>query len=163
MSSFSRRTCLTLLSALPLAACGFTPVYAPGGAGDVLRGQVLVEPPETRTDFLLVARLEDRLGRSSAPRYALTFDTEIDERGIAITGSNDITRINLTGVTRFRVTEAGSDVQVHAGQVQTFAAYSTTGSTIATAAAERDAEERLMVALADQIVANLLSSAGRWS
>ncbi|WJY22355.1 LPS assembly lipoprotein LptE [Fontisubflavum oceani] len=163
MSLSDRRTFLTLLAAAPLAACGFTPVYAPGGPGDVLRGQILVEPPETRTEFLMVARLEDRLGRASSPRYAMTIDTVIDERGIAVTGSNDITRINLTGATRFRVVEAGTDVQVHAGRVQTFTAYSTTGSTIATAAAERDAEERLMIALADQIVSNLLASASRWS
>ncbi|WP_227285762.1 MULTISPECIES: LPS assembly lipoprotein LptE [Paracoccaceae] len=163
MSLSDRRTVLGLLAAAPLAACGFSPVYAPGGAGDALRGQILVEPPETRNEFLLVARLEDRLGRAGSPRYALTLDTDVEERGIAVTGSNDITRINLTGTTRFRVVEAGTDVQVHAGSVRTFTAYSTTGSTIATAAAERDAQERLMTALADQIVSNLLASASRWS
>ncbi|QBY01836.1 hypothetical protein E2K80_14795 [Rhodophyticola sp. CCM32] len=163
MSLSDRRTVLTCLAAVPLAACGFAPVYAPGGSGSVLRNQILVEPPETRAEFLLVARLEERLGRADSPRYAMTLATTIVARGTAITGSNDITRINLTGTSRFRVVEAGSDVQVHAASVRSFTSYSTTGSTIATATAERDAEERLMVALGDQIVSNLLANAGRWS
>lgn len=163
MSSSDRRTFLGLLAALPLAGCGFAPVYAPGGPGLALRNRVLVEPPLDRLEFALVARLEERLGRAGTPGFVLTHETSVTERGIAVTGANDITRYTLTGEVDFVVTEAGSDVQVYADSVSTFTAYSTTGSTVATAASERDAEERLMVALADRIVSRLLSSAARWA
>ncbi len=163
MSSSDRRTFLTLLAAAPLAACGFTPVYGPGGAGTALRGRIRMEPPDTRLGFALVSRLEERLGRADAPDYVLTYNLEVSERGIAITGTNDITRINLSGTLSYAVTEAGSDVQVAAGQVSTFSSYSTTGSTVATAAAERDAEDRLMAALADQLVSRLLATSSSWT
>jgi hypothetical protein len=61
------------------------------------------------------------------------------------------------------VTETASDVQVQAGEVSTFTAYASSGSPVATAAARRDAQERLMIALADQIVARLLAGADAWA
>lgn len=163
MSSSDRRTFLTLLAVLPLTACGFTPVYGPQGAGTALRDRLRIEPPDTREGFVLVARLEDRLGRAAAPTHVLTWDLESSERGLAISGTNDITRVTLTGSLRFRVTEAATDVQVQAGTVSTFTAYSTTGSPVSTAAARRDAEDRLMVALADQLVSRLLAGASGWA
>jgi LPS-assembly lipoprotein len=163
MSSSDRRTFLTLLAAAPLAACGFTPVYGPNGAGNALRDRLRIEPPDTRLGFVLVARLEDRLGRAQAPTHVLTWDIETSARGLAITGTDDITRINLNGTLTFAVTEAGSDLRVQSGEVSTFTAYSTTGSPVATAAARRDAEDRLMVALADQLVSRLLSGVPDWA
>lgn len=163
MSSSDRRTLLALLAVLPLAGCGFAPVYGPGGAGNALRGRLRVEPPDTRQGFVFVARIEERLGRTDAPDHVLTWDIDTTERDLAITGTNDITRINLNGTLRFRVVEVGSDVQVQAGEVTTFTAYSTTGSPVATASARRDAEDRLMIALADQLVSRLLAGAANWS
>ena len=46
------------------------------------------------------------------------------------------------------------------GRVTAFTGYSATGSTVATAAAQRDAEARLAVILADMIVAQVLMRAG---
>jgi len=163
MSLSDRRTFLTLLAALPLAACGFAPVYGPGGPGTALRGRLRIEPPDTRQGFVLVARLEERLGRAEVPSHVLTWDLETSQRDLAVTGTNAITRVNLTGTLRFRVTEAGADVQVQAGSVSTFTAYSTTGSPVSTAAARRDAEDRLMIALADQLVSRLLAGAASWA
>lgn len=148
---------------LPLAACGFTPVYGPQGAGIALRDRLRIEPPDTREGFVLVARLEDRLGRATAPTHVLTWDITRSQRDLAITGTNAITRINLAGTLSFRVTEAATDTQVQAGSVSTFTAYSTTGSPVSTAAARRDAEDRLMVALADQLVSRLLAGAAAWA
>jgi len=163
MSSSDRRTFLGLLAAAPLAGCGFSPVYAPGGAGLVLRDRVEVAAPDDRLGFVLVSRLEERLGQSASPDYVLNYVIETRESGLAITGTNDITRINLTGRVAFTVTEALTGVQVHAGSVSSFSAYSTTGSTVATATAERDAEDRLMTILADQMMSRLMASAGRWT
>ncbi|MEQ8367163.1 MAG: LPS assembly lipoprotein LptE [Roseicyclus sp.] len=162
MSLSDRRTFLTLLAAAPLAACGFTPVYGPRGSGNALRGRIRIQPPDTRLGFELVSRLEDRIGRATAPTHVLTFDIETDDRNLAITGTEDITRVNINGSVTYRLTESGSDVQIEAGTVSTFTAYSTTGSPVSTTAARRDAEDRLMIALADQIISRLLSDAGTW-
>ena len=163
MSSSDRRTLLTLLAAAPLAACGFAPVYGPGGAGHALRNRLAIEAPDTRLGFVLVARLEDRLGRADMPTHRLTWQISTGARGLAITGADDITRMNVTGTLRFTVTEVATDTPVHSGEVSTFTAYSTTGSPVSTAAARRDAEDRLMIALADQLVSRLLSVAPGWA
>ena len=69
MSLFNRRSLLAL--PLALAACGFTPVYGPQGAGSKLHSQVLVQEPSTQAGYLLVRHLETQLGRSGATaRYA---------------------------------------------------------------------------------------------
>ncbi len=163
MSLFDRRAILTLLAAAPLAGCGFSPVYAPGGAGLALRNQVFITPPNTRLGFELVARLEERLGRADAAVYELDHQIETTEDNLAITGANNITRVRINGTVTYTVVDTRTGAQVLADEASTFTAYSTTGTSVATAAAERDAEDRLMVALADQMVSRLLAAAAGWS
>lgn len=152
-----------MIALAPLAACGFTPVYAPGGSGSALRGQIRAEAPSTRLGFEMVARLEDRLGRGDAAIYDLSYAIATEQSGLAITGADDITRVNITGTLRYTVVARGTEQQVTSGEVSTFTAYSTTGSPVATAAARRDAEDRLMIALADQMVSRLISTAPGWT
>ncbi len=64
MSSSDRRTVLTLLAALPVAACGFVPAYGPNGPAKALMGRVRVDDPGDKRSFDLVARLEERLRAS---------------------------------------------------------------------------------------------------
>ncbi len=162
MSSFNRRSMITLLAAAPLAACGFEPVYGPGGAGGALRDRLRIEPPTDRLEFELVSRLENRLGRAASPSHVLTYVLETSDSGLAISGTSDITRVNLSGSLAFAVTEGATNTPVQTGTVSTFTAYSTTGSPVATAAARRDAEDRLMIALADQLISRLQADAPNW-
>lgn len=155
MSSLNRRTLLAL--PVVLAACGFSPVYAPGGAGEALRGQVLVQEPTTPAGYLMTRQLENRLGRSNAPRYALDMTLTTDEEGLAVNSSGDITRFNVLGEAGYALRDLDSGAVVTSGTVQNFTAYSATGTTVATLAAQRDAIERLMTILADQITARLFT------
>ena len=162
MSWSNRRTLLAGLACLPLGACGFTPVYGPSGPGTALRGRVAVEAPSNRLGFELVARLEDRLGRPDAATYSLSYEISTTREGIAISETNDITRVRVNGMISYRLVGADGR-QVLAGDVSSFTAYSTTGSTLASDAASRDAETRLMVLLADRIVDELISGAARFA
>ncbi|MFD2440590.1 LPS assembly lipoprotein LptE [Paracoccus kondratievae] len=67
------------------------------------------------------------------------------------------TRYALNGTADFVLTEASSAREVTRGQVSSFTSYSTTGTTIATMAAEQDAHDRLARMLADQVVTRLLA------
>lgn len=58
--SWSRRS--VILAALALAACGFSPVYGPGGTGGKLFGQVRAADPRTPDDFSFAGRIAERLG-----------------------------------------------------------------------------------------------------
>lgn len=142
-----------LLIPLALAACGFEPVNT--GAGAALRGQVLVEAPETRADFLLVQRLEERLGRGGVNVYALDHTIKLSTQGLAIDPEGDVRRFNLLGQVDWVLRDLSTgDIQA-SGVVENFTGYSATGTTVATLTAERDATERLMTILADQIVQRL--------
>ncbi len=154
MSLFDRRTLLILPFAL--AACGFTPVYAPGGTGALLRGQVTVQDPNTRESFLLVQELENRLGRGSG-KYGLAFDLTVTEEGLGITRTGDITRFNVVGDVNYALFDFATETVIFSGTTNSFTGYSATGDTVETLAAERDARERLMVILADQITTELFA------
>lgn len=163
MSSSDRRQVLALLLVAPLAACGFTPVYGPGGSGNAVRNRIAIAAPDNPLAFSLVARLEDRIGRAERAPYRLTYRIQTSESELALTDTDDINRINLAGTIAYTVTDTASDDEVQSGAVSTFTAYSTSGSPVATAAARRDAQERLMIALADQIVARILAGAADWA
>ena len=156
----------TLLLALPLvaAACGFSPVYAPGGTGTALHGQIAVQSPEdirgvSGTDaYFLVQNLEQRLGRGGSA-YQLDLTLRTTEEGQAITADNDITRYSVIGTADFELTRQSDGKVAASGTVRNFTGYSAAGSPVEALAGERDAHERLMVILADQITAQILATA----
>ncbi|KIC45248.1 lipoprotein [Ruegeria sp. ANG-S4] len=158
MSSCDRRT--LLLMPLALAACGFQPVYAPGGAGTELDGRVAVSAPNTVESFLLVQNLEQKLGRSatSGSDYMLAVNVSTTTRAVSITTSNETDRYSINGVARYSLTSESTGQIVTSGQVADFVSYSAAGSTVSTLADERAATERLMVILSDQIVARLYTT-----
>ena len=156
MSLFDRRAILGL--PLALAACGFTPVYGPGGTGSRLQNNVEIVDPDTRDTFLLTRRLEERLGRTSTPVYKLTLTVDTEEEDLAIDREGNISRFNLLGRADYALIEQATGRTVTSGSVDNFTSYSATGTTVATLAAQRDAQERLMIQLADQIFVRLASA-----
>ncbi|TCP40147.1 LPS assembly lipoprotein LptE [Rhodovulum marinum] len=160
MSSSDRRTFLLGLGALALGGCGFRPAYGPGGVAGDLRGRVAIDAPDTRNGFALVARLEERLGRAEAPVYRLSYRIALDRESLGITGSQETTRYTVLGELTYQLRALDSGAVVDSGMVTAFSAYSASGTTVATRAAENDAVERLMVMLADQLVTRLVATAG---
>lgn len=156
MSLFDRRT--VLLMPLAVAACGFQPVYGTGGNGQKLQGRVLVSEPDNRDAFLVTRRIEQRLGRGSDPVYDLSLVVTSRADGLAVNQQGYITRYNLLGAADYVLTDTRNGQIAASGSVDNFTGYSTTSTTVATLAAERDARQRLMVILADQIVTRLLST-----
>lgn len=157
MSWSDRRAFLALLAGVP--ACTFTPAYAPGGPADGLQGAIRIAAPTDKNAFDLVERLEDRLGRPQAPRFDLRYTITTQTSGVGYTTGIAITRYHLTGTVEWQLLDAGGTVLAD-GTAQSFTAWSATGSTVASLAAEEDAARRLMVILADQIVTRLIATAG---
>jgi len=155
MSLFNRRVFLAGLAVLP--ACGFTPAYAPGATGSALQNAVFVNEPASRETFLLVQRLEERLGAPTLPRYDLAVNLTTTTAGLGIDPAGDTLRFNTIGTAGYVLTDRTTGAQLTSGTVNSFTGYSASDSTVATLASERDSVERLMVIIADQIVARLLS------
>ena len=148
---FSRRW--ILLALLPLAACGFEPVYGTGTAASNMLGQIEIQVVKGRNGFELRDRLIERLGSAgSAAPYALSFKTTIISDDLTISDDKDVTRFTLEGVTQFRVVSKDSQTVVYDDTVTSNTAYSATSGTYATSIAERDANIRLSRDLADKIV-----------
>lgn len=161
MSSSDRRLFLAGLAAL--AGCGYQPAYAPGEAARDLRGAVLVDPPSDSEGFVLVNELERRFGEPRAARYRLTASLALAEDAIGITADQEITRFRIRGRADWAVIDPATDAVLIDGRAQSFTSYSATATTVATRSARRDAEARLMVILADQIVTRMISTAGDWA
>ncbi|MDG1470286.1 MAG: LPS assembly lipoprotein LptE [Ascidiaceihabitans sp.] len=148
-----------LLFVLPLiAACGFTPVYGPGGVGNLLQNNLLVDEPTTRQGFFVTRQIEDRLGRAANPDYALAIELETTENALAIDADGEIARYNILGTADFALRDLATGAILETGTVNGFTGYSATGTTVASLSAQRDATERLMTQLADHIVTHLYAS-----
>lgn len=156
MSLLNRRTLLMI--PLALVACGFEPVYAPGGSAHTLRDKVRVQAPDDLDSYLIVQNLETSLGRSTLPEYELAVIIDLGSQGQAITEEGSTTRYSLLGVAKYTLRKLETDNIVASGEVQNFTGYSATGSTVETLATERDARRRLMQILADQITAQLYAT-----
>ena len=153
---WSRRAALA--AGLALAACGFQPVYGPGGAGTRLQGQVRVADPGTADDYAFLRHLTERLGPEQAVRSDIGYRLQIATVGQAITPDEVTTRYSLNGTAAYTLTDAATGAVVAQGEVSNFSSYSAEGTVIATNAAEQDARGRLAVMLADQVVTRLLAT-----
>ncbi|MCU9836210.1 LPS assembly lipoprotein LptE [Ruegeria sp. WL0004] len=155
---FNRRALLML--PLALAACGFQPVYGPGGAGSTLYGKVEVSAPDDVESYWLVQNLEQTLGRSAAAGtdYKLDVKVTTTSQGQAITASNETTRYAIVGTATYKLSDKDSGAVLASGEVESFTGYSATGSTVDTLAGERDARQRLMTILSDMLTTKLYST-----
>jgi LPS-assembly lipoprotein len=158
---FFRRAFL-IASLAALTACGFTPVYGPGGAGDGLRNAILVGEPDNRNEFTFVGRMEERLGRAQAAPYTLNYTIKTRTEGVGITPAQETTRYNLFGVVTYDVTDRATGAKIASGEVDNFTGYSATSLVVGTQSVTRDANERLMAILADQVFARLIATSKSW-
>jgi LPS-assembly lipoprotein len=159
--SWSRRA-LLVTAAAAAAGCGFSPVLAPGGAADGLRGEIEVSAPGNREGYAVTRRLEERLGLPGAARYRLRVTITQGAQVTGIPADRVAARVNLIGQADFVLTDIASGKVVRRGSVQSFTGYSSTSTTAATRAARVDAEDRLMTILADRIVGDLMATSGEW-
>lgn len=162
MLSFDART-LALTALLALTACGFTPALGPDGTAETLRGSIDIADPADVEGFALVRQLEQRLGQSNGGPYRLDAEIAVNDQGVGILPDQTITRFQVVGTVDYTLTALATEAAVKKGRVSNFTSYSATSTTVATTAAQRDARERLMISLADQIVADLTLTRSEWA
>ena len=145
------------MGALALSGCGFAPAYGPGGTARGLQDNIHIDEPDTRETFLVTRRVEERLGAggASAP-YTMGLAVSVSESSQGSSSDGATTRFRMVGTLTYSLRRAGEKTAFETGTVQSFTGYSATSSTAATLAAQRDARERLMVILADQLVDRLV-------
>lgn len=162
----SRRGALGLLALLP-AACGFRPLYGDGAPASRMAGRVDVGLIEGQAGFALRERLVNRLGDPADAPYHLTVTLTLTSAGTALTQENVTTRFDVSGVAEYTLAPVTGGPAVASGVVRSVTGFNAPDSVASTAfaarAAEIDAERRLAVTLADQIVRRLALSADDWA
>lgn len=157
-----RRYALAALALL--AACGFEPLYAPSGPAAGALGRVDVAVIEGTPGFAMRERLVDRLGRADAALWTLDVDLSFVKRGVAITEQDVTSRYDVTGAAAWTLTPLDGVTPPLSGEEQATTGYSAptsdTSSAYAILSAQRAAEERLAVLLADRIARRVALAAG---
>ena len=158
---------MAALAATTLAACGFSPLYAPGGDAAAMAGHVDVALIPGTPGFAMREQLTSLLGPATAPTHRLDVTLRLEKTGVALTQQDVTTRYNVTGTAEYRLVPLNAGVPVQTGSVRSITGFSAPESVAASAfaslAAQRDAERRLAVDLADRIVQRLALTAGDWT
>ncbi len=160
MSWSDRRTLLAALGLMPLAACGFTPLYGESTAASELAGRVRLDIAASRMSFFFREQFELRLGKPEAGDYSLAVDLDTVPSSQVIQPDRSILRYTLRGEAAYQLTRG--ETVILKDTVRSVTAYNATASPFATQAAARDGERRLAIALADQIVTRLAATSGDW-
>ena len=132
------------------------PAFGQNGTATRLRESTLVMVPQTIAGFQMRNAISARLGQAATPRFQLEVLLNEERSPAAITEGGDTARFDLNGTADWVLSEMRNGAQIGSGQVRSFTSYSATGSTVATQTAEDAARERLVDALADLIVADLV-------
>ncbi|WP_120499011.1 LPS assembly lipoprotein LptE [Roseovarius sp. EL26] len=142
-----------------LAGCGFSPVYGPQGSATKLQNNILLDEPKSRPAYLFVREFETRMGRGTSGKYGLSYSISLSYDAVAI-DKNDVTnRLNLVGTTTYALRDLSDGAVLKTGHVTNFTGFSNTGTTVASQAASRDAEKRLMIIMSDQVITQLIAAA----
>jgi len=149
MLLFSRRKFLVGL--FFLTGCGYTPVRGTGSKVKKLYSSVFVQAPKDRVEFELVKNLEKHFGKATSRQYAFNYTLRIKEEKAVVSASQTLERYSLVGSLKYSLIKKDGEV-VLANTAKSFTAYSATGTALATERAKRDAQDRLMVILAEQVL-----------
>lgn len=144
-----------LLSVAALTGCGFRPAYDTDGMQS-LYGRISYSDPNTRDMYELRQQLEQRLGPPGTSTFQLDYSIDTKTERAAVAFDGQAFRQQLHGSVTYSLTQSATRKVLISGQHKTFVGYATTGTTAATLASQRDANRRLMIQLADLIVADIL-------
>lgn len=139
-----------------LAGCGFRPLYGDLGGTDVGTKflQVEINPAKDREGQLLhneLVRLLYGSREPARPVYRLSMELNQQTSSLAVRKSAFATRANLEMRVSFKLTEIATGRQLHADTSRSTVSYNILDSEFATLLAEKDARERAVRVLSQEI------------
>ena len=150
------KTVLALLLPVTLAACGFEPLYGRAADKDVPADFALIqiEPIKDRVGQMLHNQLRDAInprGTPAKPRYVLKVTLTESVQDTAIQRTAFAVRANLVLSANFTLHDVATRGSVLAGQAISTASYAHQTAEFGTLAGEKDARERAVRDLAEEI------------
>ena len=147
---------LIAVSALSLAACGFTPLYGPEMVTKGL-GAIEVVAPEGRAGYLLREKLDDALARdvNVLPSYRLTYVVKETRYARGVRVDNVANRYELNYAVDWRLLDAKTGLVARAGSASAAVTYDSADQPYASIAAQQDSQERAAAEVARKIQLDL--------
>lgn len=156
MSSFSRRSSLSLLTLGLLAGCGFKPLYASGG-GELI-GRIALGDVDSRSEYYLRESLRRRLGDGGAdPLYRLNVSTEIKTDSLVLRDDDSTTRFNYRATAEISVIRLETREEVLADRLRVSSSYDATTSLYSSRTSERAAERWVAESLGERIASRVIA------
>lgn len=156
---------LILIFALALNGCGLRPLYGGGETSSVAQGLRAIQVGKIpgQVGWLTRNALVDRLGGEADGDGKYRLEVELDDNitGFGIRGDSATTRERRTLRARYRLVEIATGAVVLDATAGSDAGIDVVSSEYATVAAEQTAVERLVLVVADQIVARLATYSAR--
>lgn len=153
---------LMLAAALALAGCQVRPLYATGGPGSAPQQAlpaILVETPANRMEQVYRNALLFAFtggAEPAAPRYRLTYRLNVRELEIAVQRTSGTPNAyQLRGDLSFLLEDLATGQPIAGEAVSAVDSYTRSSQNFANLRARRDAEDRLMKALAERTEARL--------
>lgn len=149
---------LIALTFLPLAACGFTPLYATPGVAPGL-SSIEVEAPKGRVGELLREELDDALARKvdERPAYRLHLTYSTSRVGRGLREDNVVSRYEYDLGVDYQLIEVAGGAVVKSGHIDSEVTYDSEDQPYAGIAAQQDAEARAAADAARRIQLELAS------
>jgi len=149
-----RHILLAGLSAL--AGCGFAPLYAEreNGAAEQELASVKINTIPDRNGQMLHNLLLDRMnakGRPGAPLYSLDIQLTEQKANVGIIKDSSATLAQLASTANYTIYDLKERKVLQSGRSRSFTSYNILQSDFATLSAEKDARERTLRELADDI------------
>lgn len=150
-----------LIALLPLAGCGFQPVYgtrAGGMAAGAALANVQIDPIPERNGQVLRNNLIDRFyhdGRPTDPRFRLAVALSATEEELGIQRDATATRARLRLQANYELIDTGSGQVVYRTFSRSVISYNLVDSQFAVLASRQDAYDRGLTELAEDIRSRL--------
>jgi len=162
-----KRALAALIAALtlPLAACGFTPLYAEPGVVPSLSA-IDVVAPQGRVGELMREEINDALGRdlNVPPAYRLDLYYRTDRAGRGLRIDNVVSRYELVLLVEYRLVDRATNRELRRSRVRSEVTYDSIDQPYAAVTALQDAEARAAADAARRIhleLASWFAGAGR--
>ncbi|WP_342640373.1 LPS assembly lipoprotein LptE [Rhodoligotrophos ferricapiens] len=145
------------LAGLPLAGCGFKPMYATQAGGSsvaVTLAGIAVAEQNSRPGQLVRNALLDRIapvGQGQPERYRLDFSLAESDFDISIERNTDVNRMSYTLTVAYRLVDLSTGASILSGETFSRVSYDRVPSEFANLQAHRNAVERAALEVADNI------------
>ncbi|WP_169566592.1 LPS assembly lipoprotein LptE [Sneathiella limimaris] len=151
------RLAILFVILLSVAACGFQPLYGrqtQNAKVTAALDQTYVLPIEGRVGQIVRNELLDRVSPKGLPSrslYQLKVKLREVKQGLAIDKSDSTNRYNLTLIGQYTLLDSSGKTAVYKGSAQSVASYNVVDSDFANLAAEKNAQKRSAIVVAEEI------------